>query len=436
MDMKELFIKIISSFHTTELPEIIPRDVSIPVDSGAVIAVIGARRSGKTYVILDIIKKLIKSGISKKYIIYINFEDERLEYIRSADLDNILQAYQQIYPKNKMSDTYFFLDEIQNVKGWEKFVRRIHESVSKKIFITGSNSKFLGSEIATELGGRSLPYEVYPLSFKEYLLFKNIPYNRNSIYSSSERAMINNAFEEYLLFGGFPEVVMRREIEKIATLQNYFNVMITTDLIRRYNLESDSIIRFFVKQIINSNAKEFSINKIYNSFRSVGYKIGNNTLYNYLDYVKAIYLVFVLNKYETNLRLKEQGSKKIYSIDSGLYNAVNINEFDDKSKLLENVIFLHLFVKYNKEVSFYKDEYSECDFILSKNNKVQKAIQVSYSIVKEDTRKREITGLVRACKALKLSNGTIITYGTDESSVESEGITIDIVSAPKYLLLS
>lgn len=434
MDTKELLKSIIRTFQTEPLPrDIVKRDIELPIDSGAVISVIGSRRAGKTYVLLATIQKLLRQGVPKESIIYINFEDERLIDLRVSDLDTILQAYRELYPDNSLSDAYIFLDEIQNVEGWEKFVRRIHESITKRVYITGSNSKLLSTEIATELRGRTLPYEVFPLSFSEYLRFRNIPHEQNDLYVPSSHAKVVNALEEYLLYGGFPEVIARERSLKTKTLQEYLNVMITNDLVKRYDIKSLKAVQFFVRQVLNSNTKELSVNKIYNSFKSVGIPIGNSALYDYLEYAQTIYLAFVLNKYVYSDRLKEQTSKKVYAIDSGLYNAVNTSALDDRAKLLENAMFLQIY-RNTKEVSFYKDEYSECDFIISEQGKPKQALQICYSLESEDTRKREVRGVVRACKALGLTEGTIVTYQTSEPVTIEDGIQIQIVPAAEYLL--
>ncbi len=434
MNMKDILKTIVRNFHTEPLPQdIIKRDIDIPVDSGAVISIIGSRRAGKTYVLLATMQQLLEKGVSKESIIYINFEDERLIDLKVSDLDSILQAYRELYPENDLSEAYIFLDEIQNIEGWEKFVRRIHESITKRVYITGSNSKLLSTEIATELRGRTLAYEVFPLSFREYLRFRGIPHTKNDLYAPSIHAKIVNGLEEYLLYGGFPEVITRERTLKTKTLQEYLNVMITNDLIKRYDIKNLKAVQFFVRQVLNSNTKEFSINKIYNSFQSVGIKIGNTALYDFLEYAQTIYLAFVLNKYVYSDRLKEQTSKKIYAIDSGLYNAVNTSALDDKGKLLENAMFLHIY-RNTKEVAFYKDEYSECDFIVSENGKPKRAIQVCYSLESDETRKRELRGLVRACKALGLREGTIVTYGASEAATEDDGVKITVISADEYFI--
>ena len=218
MDTKDLLKSIIRGFHTDALPQgIIKRDIDLPINSGAIISVIGSRRAGKTFLLLATIEQLIAQGTSKEQIVYINFEDERLIDLKASDLDTILQAYRELYPEKSLSEAYIFLDEIQNIDGWEKFVRRIHESITKRVYITGSNSKLLSTEIATALRGRTLSYGVFPLSFLEYLRFRDIPHDKNDLYAPSVHARIMRGLEEYLLYGGFPEVITRDRLLKTKT---------------------------------------------------------------------------------------------------------------------------------------------------------------------------------------------------------------------------
>ena len=298
VDLKDIIKTILNNFHESNLPKVFPRNKKIPTNTDFIIAVIGARKAGKTYLIYETIQKLVESGISKDNIIYINCEDERLRGLVANQLDYILQAYKELYPNIDIKDTYIFLDEIQNVEGWEKFVRRIHESISKKLFVTGSNSKLLSSELATALEGRTYTVELFPLSFKEFLGFKGIPNKLNDYYNSSYKAKMLNGLEEYLLYGGIPDIVKSDESLKIALLQEHFSAVVFRDLVQRYKISNLKTIDFFLKQLVNStNGKEFSINKIYNSFKSIGLKSGRDILYEYLIYSQNIYFAFVLNKY-------------------------------------------------------------------------------------------------------------------------------------------
>ena len=358
---KELLQEIIKDFQDTNWNNVKPRLLEVPINSGKVVTLSGVRRSGKTFILRDIINKLKQKGISPENILYFNFEDERIDNT-TFELDLILQAYRELYPNKNLKDVYFFFDEIQIIKNWEKFIRRIDSTISSNIFITGSNSKLLSREIATTLRGRTITYEVYPLSFKEYLQFNNI---KIDIVTSTGKAKIISAMRKFLLNGGFPELINFSKEVREKTLQQYFNVMLFSDLIERYEISQTAILKYFCKRLIGASAKEFSTNKIYNELRSQGYKIGKDALYQFQENVEAIYLVLFLQKYSESVINSEFSQKKVYTIDTGLANALNFKFQDHEGRMLENLIFLEL-IKAGKEVYYYKDKY-KCDFIIQKS---------------------------------------------------------------------
>lgn len=291
--MKEIIKNIILENQNTELPVIIERDIQIPVNQNIIISLIGARRSGKTYILYQTIKKLVENGISNKYILFINFEDERLN-LNSENLDYIIQSYQELFPEIKIKDAYLFFDEIQNISGWEKFIRRIFDTKTRNIFLTGSNSKLLSSEIATELRGRTITYTVFPLNFKEFLKFNN---TQPLLYPQKNKSKIINLAHKYLTEGSFPESLNFNGIIKNKLLQQYFNVMVFRDIIERYHVSNIETLKFFVKKIFANVTKPLSINKIYNELRSLGYSISNKYLYEFLDYCNSVFLIQNINKF-------------------------------------------------------------------------------------------------------------------------------------------
>lgn len=424
---KDIIKEIIRDFHVNPLPSRVERDISIPVNSGKIITLIGARRSGKTYVLFDLMDKQIKTAVDFKNILYINFEDERLD-LKPNELDIIIKAYSELYPDVKIKNCYLFFDEIQNINNWEKFIRRLYDSFTKNIFITGSNSKFLSSDIATSLRGRTISFEVFPLSFREYLRFNNVD---TDIYNSRSLAKINSCLIRFLNNGGFPEVVSFDDNMRAKVLQEYFNVMIYRDLIERYEIKNATVLKYFLKRILASATKQLSVNSIYNELKSLGFKIGKNHLYEYLDACQNIYLAFVLTKYTHKLAAREIGERKIYAIDNGMLNAVSFKFSDDKGKAIEQAVFLEL-KRRGSEFYFYRERY-ECDFIIKEGHSVSDALQVSYSLTDKKTADREIKGLVGACKSFGLKSGTIIS--NDESNeFEAEGIKIKQVPLYKWLL--
>lgn len=424
---KDIIKNLITDFHEKGIPPVKPRLLEIPVNLKKIIALTGVRRSGKTFQLYNVINRLIKQKIKLKNILYFNFEDERIDK-NTFILNNIIESYQELYPEINLGNCYFLFDEIQNIDGWEKFVRRIYEQISKNIFITGSNSKMLSREISTSLRGRSINYEIYPLNFEEYLNFLGIEINLNSTRSISA---IVNIFEKFLSGGGFPELVSVDNEIKDRVLQEYFNVMIFRDLIERYDITQTEILKYFCKRVIGNSSKEFSVNKIYNEIKSQGYKISKDTIYEFQNYVESIYLAFFIPKYSRSIVKQEFSKKKVYSIDNGLAASVDAFFIKNKGTALENLVFLEL-IKSGKKILYYSNNF-ECDFLLMENEKVCEAIQVCFDINDIDTKNREEKGLINVCREFQLKRGLILTI-YDEQKYTVDGITIEIMPVYKYIL--
>ena len=430
---KKSFIKnIIRDFHKEDLPKTVKRNFDLPERIDIPLVITGARRSGKTFLLYNFIKKKIASGINKKRFVFINFEDERLADFETKDLHLILEAYQELYPDLDLKDTYFLFDEIQNISGWEKFIRRIIDTITKKVLITGSNSRLLSKEIATSLRGRTLSFEVFPLDFREFLTFKNISLD---LHHSSGKGKIINALDEFLKYGGYPEIVFLEKKYRYPVLQNYLQVMIYRDLVERFQISNLKALKFFIRQVIQTHSKEISINKIYNSLKSMKLAIGINTLYKYHEHLKDIYLAHTLNKFTYSERIKEQSEKKNYIIDNGIFNANTFRLSDDRGRVLESAVFWHLRRK-NKEIFLYKGgvhKKFECDFIVCEQGKPKEAIQVCADLSSEKTYQRELDGILKTCLDLKLKEGLIISLD-EEREVELQGIRINILPFYKYCL--
>jgi len=426
MKKKEQLKQIIRDFHLQGDFEVTKRDIKPPLDTKKIITLIGVRRCGKTSILYEMINRL-STTISKTKIFFLNFEDERLE-LTSDELDLLLQAFMELYPEQNLSECYFFFDEIQNVTGWEKFIRRVYDTISKNIYVTGSNSKLLSSEIATSLRGRTLTFEVFPLSFSEYLRFKNIEVD---LYSTKSQALIKHSLAIFLKNGGFPETLFLEENYANKTLQEYFNVLLYKDLCERYGITNTIALKFFLKRLLSSTTKQISINKIYNDLKASNIKIGKNTLYEFLDYSQNIYSALTLHRFDTSLVSQELGEKKIYTIDIGLNNAVEFRFSDNIGKSLENAVFLELKRK-GYELYYHRDK-SECDFLVAKNGTITEAIQVTYDMSEDETKTREIKGLVEACKKFNLPSGTIISYDSEESFFQ-DGIQIEVIPFYKQVL--
>ncbi len=427
MKKKEILKTIIREFHASEIPSLVKRDVEVPIASGKIISIIGPRRSGKTYFLYQLISTIVESTSNKENILYINFEDERLD-LTTEELDLILQAYRELYPEIDLSKAFFFFDEIQNVNGWEKFIRRIYDSITKNIFITGSNSKMLGDEIATSLRGRTLKYEILPLSFEEFLSFKKFKITLpQDFYDSKIKAKVINLFKEYMLWGGFPEIIFQPESIKMRILQEYFDVMIYRDLIERYSIKDTFVLKYFIKRVAETVSKQLSINKIYNEIKSHGLKVGKNILYEFLEYLENAFLIRKIKKKSHSVLRSEFSDRKAYFIDNGILRAIKVFEGQDYGILLENLIFRELYRK-SKNLFFHREN-KECDFILEDSIPIQVCFDFSDPAVK----KREIDGLVECCRRFNFKKGLIITFD-EEDVLNVNGYTFTVVPAYKWLL--
>lgn len=417
--MKDLLKTIILEFQHKELPTLLPRNIHIKTDLPIIITLIGARRSGKTFLMYQAISDLIQRGINRKNIIFLNFEDERL-VLKTSELDLILQSYIELYPDQSLSNCYFFFDEIQNVPGWEKFVRRIFDSYSRHLFITGSNARLLSTEIADALRGRTLTYTIYPLSFSEYLRFKGLD---NQLLLPQQKAILVNNASQFILQGGFPELLDFDKQDQIKILQAYFNSMIFRDIVERYKINDVTLLKFFIKKLFANIGKPLSINRIYNDLRSMGYKVSNNYLYDFEQYCYAVFLSLSVPKFDFSEIRQAKADKKLYAIDTGLLGAVEFSISENKGKLLENAVLTEL-IKSGQEVFYYKGKY-ECDFIVKQNNRFQ-AIQVSWKLEKLSTQIREIRALIEVCKILKIQEAQIISFDHKEH-IYIEDIDIQII---------
>lgn len=425
MNQKELLKTIISDNQARSLPEIWQRTLEIPLESGKIITLSGVRRSGKTYHLFNLMRRLKNQGLQAEFILYLNFEDERLR-LATDDLDLILQAYRELYPNLDISKCYFFFDEIQEVKCWEKFIDRLYHSVSDHIFITGSNSTLLSKEIASALRGRTVTFEVYPLSFKEFVDVKEPGLNPQT---SIGNAKFVHLFEQFLQQGGFPELIGKDQELQSKILQEYFNVMVLRDLIERYKISQVEILKYFCKRVIGSSAGEFSVHKIYNELKSQGYKVGKDTIYAYQEYVEAIYLARFIPKYAHSVIKTELSQKKSYVIDQGMGVAMDFKLSQDKGRLLETTVGLEL-IKQGKQIA-YTQNGTECDFVIIDKGKVIQALQVVYALSDRETRNREIKGLVQTCKSFSLEEGTIISMDQIDNLV-LDNIQINIIPGWKY----
>jgi len=384
MNRVAVFKYLIKEFHEFEFPEIITRELAIP-QTNKIISLVGSRRVGKTFYFYQLINNLLDKGVSKECILYINFEDDRLFPIKTGELNDLLEAYYELYPDLKNKKKYFFFDEIQNVKNWEIFVRRIVDKEKVEMYITGSSSKLLSKEIATSLRGRTLTFYLYPLSFKEFLKFKNIQVEKDISYST-KRFKIKYLFKEYLEYGAFPEVVKSEKLKQ-DILSNYFEMVIYRDLVERFSIRNINLLKMLSKYLITNVSSRFSINSYYKSLKQET-KVSKETILEYLSHLSDINLIHLVPIFSYSLKVQQVNPSKAYCIDTGLRNAVSLRFSEDEGRLAENVVFIEL--KRRGHEIFYWKNTKEVDFVIKdKNNKII-AFNVSYT---DEIDEREITSL-------------------------------------------
>ena len=425
MITKEKWAEIIKDFQEKKMPPLILRSqmIKLEEDMKRAVSIIGPRRAGKTYEMFFLITQIREKHGSDKAL-YINFERADLGNISSDDLVIMLETYYELHPQNKGKKIWLFLDEIQNVTGWERFVRScLDESIA--VFLSGSSSKLLSKEIATSMRGRNISYHIYPFSFKEYLSAKEFEIKK--FYSSSEKATLSNLFEEYLVSGGYPETAIY-SAEKDKIIKDIYDTAIYRDVIERGKIRNTKALKTLMKALLV--AKEFSIHKFYNFSKSQGIKISKSLLYKYVELLNDAFFVFLLRKHSLSYKKSEQSIPKVYFIDNGI---LTLNGIDDKGRLLENLVFLEL-TRREKEIAYYQNSLKEeVDFIVKKGRKVTQLIQVCYDARDFMTRDRELRVLLKASDEFKCNDLLLITMH-EEKEEKKDGKTIKIIPVSKWIL--
>jgi hypothetical protein len=415
------FKYVLTLWKEMNIPDVIERKIKLDLDADKVIVIAGVRRSGKTSLMFQYIEELMKENVAKDNIIYVNFENERLIATRATDMDDLLIAHSQIFNPSE-GTVYLFLDEIQNVENWDKWIRKVYDTKKYKIIITGSSSELLSSEIATALAGRNLSYTVYPFSFSEMLKSRGIVADINSIGFSSKKGTILKALDEFLEYGSFPEVVFSTNTaRKMDLLSSYFDAIFFRDIIKRYNLRETGALNIFLKIIVSNYSTYFSSTKAQNYFNSMGFEISRVTILNFLEYSKSVFLAEILEQYLKSPRKRFARQVKSYIVDIGL---AKLFTDIDKGRALENAVFIELLRRKKTPGNIYYLKLKsgkEIDFVV--DGKSKRLIQVCYELSSAGVKNRETSALVEAAKALKLKEGIVITY--DYSGSEKvDGIKI------------
>ena len=379
---------------------------------------VGVRQAGKSYMLYKRARQLIAEGRRLEEFLYIDFDDERLIEMTSVDFDAIIQTYKSVYPYNPI----LLFDEIQNIKGWEHFARRLANQ-KYAVYLTGSNAKMLSRDIHTTLGGRFAAEKIYPYSFFEYLEAQGILMGPEWMYGS-ERFKVQQMFHQYLLWGGFPESLLYKNRRR--WLNDVYEKILLNDIILRNRIKNEMALRMTLKRLAESVTKPISYNRIANLIKGTGVSTTTASIIQYVEFAKEAYVIFSIENYASK-SVEKETVKKHYFIDNGL---LNIFLSDTSAPLLENLCAIHLYKKYDDRLYFYGRNV-EVDFYIPEN---KHAIQACVTLNDDETRKRETDALIKLDRIEDLNIMTIVTLEEEDVITLPSGKTIEVVPVWKWLL--
>ncbi|MDD3360807.1 MAG: ATP-binding protein [Hespellia sp.] len=381
----------------------------------------GLRRAGKSTLLYKIARELVEAGADWNQIIYVNFEDERLSEFMLKDLNDILLVASEMSEKK----SYFFLDEIQNVKGWESFARRIADA-KERIYITGSNAQMLSKDMEARLGGRYFTKYISPYNFREYLVARKVQHDEAAIRTTKLNGRIRAALGNYFHEGGFPESLLFQA--KRAYVENIYQKILLGDIVARNSIRNSNAMRILMKKVAETVMHEVSFTKLQNIVNSIGIKISKDSLINYIGYAEDAYLIFHIQNYVAAF-VEKESVPKYYFNDNGLLNLFLTKK---DSALLENMVAVSLYYQYRGGLYYFKSSKTgiDIDFYISETGT---AIQVAYSIQGE-ARIREVGNLIKIAKEFPESERYLIVTYEEEGIIEEDGVKIEVISLYKFLL--
>ena len=382
---------------------------------------VGIRRAGKSFLLYQRIQELLHSGHTWNEMLYVNFEDERLIGMTAADLNLILEVHAEMSTDRPM----LFLDEIQNIDGWDKFVRRLADN-KYRAYVTGSNAKMLSQDVATTLGGRYITVHVYPYDFKEFLYANGVEVTENSLFATESRAEIKRIFNDYFRSGGFPEgasLAAKRDY-----LTSVYQKIYLGDIAARNAITNTFGLKIMIKKLAESIKQPISFNRIANIVSTTGSKLSTTSAIKYVEYAESAWLLQRINNIAAKLAEKESNSK-YYFTDNGILNLFLI---DGNTSLLENLVAISLIRQFGKEDAvFFYNKGIEVDFYIPEK---EWAIQVSYSIKDLETRERETDALIKLSKVLPCKRFLVITFDEESVLQMDNHIGIEVIPVWKWLL--
>jgi predicted AAA+ superfamily ATPase len=422
--MKEIFKTLISDFVNAELPDMVNREIRLPVEPSLIVSLVGARRTGKTFLMFSLIGHLRKSMPANR-LIYINLEDDRLWQTDPIDLAQFRDAYYELYPQNIDEQVYFCFDEVQEVSGWQRFVRRLVDTEKCYVYLTGSSSSLMSRDISTILRGKTLSIEVFPFNFREYLSLRRIA--EDSI-STKGKTLIKSAFYDFLSGTSMPAIITLEPYFRQRALQDYLDLIMFKDVAERFRVDNYILLKRLLFFLIANSANLISTNKIYADFSSQGLNLSKNTLYQYIGYLESAGILQLLPIYNSNLRVQSRNPYKVIVIDHGLKNLVSMQT--DRGRNLETIVYWQLRRKY-AQIYYWKNG-QETDFVWQSSRGTE-LLNVCIDATNPSTLKRELDSLTIAMQKFGTAQAKLITMDKDAVAENKSG-KINLISFWKWCL--
>jgi hypothetical protein len=431
---------LIAEFQESALPALTPREIALPDVPRKAAVILGVRRAGKTFLLYQEIRRLLETRVDRRDVLYANFEDDRLQPAAPDLLAGLLESFYRFNPAARRRTAYLFLDEIQMVPGWPRFVRRVLDTENVRVYLTGSSAKLLHAEVATELRGRGLAVEVFPFSFSESNAAAGVDARAAGVAGPKLRSQLERRLLTYLDVGGFPEVQSMPLAARVQTLQDYVELVLLRDVVERHRIENALAARAFARALLQSPSRRFTVNKVHADLRSRGLQVSKDTLHALLQHFQDAYLAFAAPIFSRSARVRATNPRKIYVVDPGLAWAMSHVTAVDTGARLENAVFLHLRRQHGRllqgEVAYYLTASGrEVDFVVGDlyEQRAGRLVQACTSLADPATRAREVAALAEAMAETGVRRGEIVTLHDEERIDTGDGV-IRVAPAWKWLL--
>ena len=430
--------EVIRESHTMPLPRLVTRDLAAPFPRATrCVSIVGPRRAGKTFYLYQRMRDLADAGVERTRTLRLDFEDDRLYPATGQDLDAVWRTYRSMYPAHSEGTTHLFLDEVQAVDGWERFVRRLLDTQDVQVLLTGSSSRMLTSELASAMRGRSVSYVLLPYSFQEYVRARGreVPEHQ----APTERAWTVNMLRDYLRFGGFPEVAREDDAgAKVRKLSEYVDLMLMRDVVERHGAKNIKALRLMLSAIMASVGSEFSVFKLRGRLASIGIDVSKDTMYAYMGHLVDAFAAFQVRRWEGSRWASEQALPKVYPIDTGYIAQSGGRSAEDMGRLMECAVAVEMLRRRSTdptmEFGFWRDRNgAEVDFVISQGARVLQLVQSCYDVSDPNTRAREVASLLKAGRALGCDELTVLTWDHEEEAL-AEGRRVDFRPVWKWFL--